>query len=51
LGKERASQGKAIAPFRVPDGRPLAFQASGKNFGQREVWVMENFLPADKGKK
>jgi Tol biopolymer transport system component len=34
-----------------PDGRSLAFQASGKNLRQREVWVMENFLPADKVKK
>jgi Tol biopolymer transport system component len=34
-----------------PDGRSLAFQASGKNLWQREVWVMENFLPADKVKK
>ena len=34
-----------------PDGRSLAFQASGKDFGQREVWVMENFLPTDKAKK
>jgi hypothetical protein len=51
LGKERASQEKAIASFRVPDGRSLAFQASGKNLRQGEVWVMENFLPADKVKK
>jgi len=34
-----------------PDGRSLAFQASGKNLRQREVWIMENFLPADKAKK
>jgi Tol biopolymer transport system component len=34
-----------------PDGRSLAFQASGKSLGEREVWVMENFLPVDKEKK
>jgi Tol biopolymer transport system component len=34
-----------------PDGRSLAFQSSGKGLPQREVWVMENFLPADKAKK
>jgi len=28
-----------------PDGRSLAFQSSGKGLGEREVWVMENFLP------
>ena len=31
-----------------PDGRSLAFQASGKSIGQREVWVMENFLGGGK---
>lgn len=34
-----------------PDGRSLAIQASGKGLGEREVWVMENFLPKSAGDK
>ena len=34
-----------------PDGRHIAFSSMGANPEQSQVWVMENFLPADKAKK
>jgi len=34
-----------------PDGQRLAFSSLGTNPEQSQVWVMENFLPADKAKK
>jgi Tol biopolymer transport system component len=34
-----------------PDGRHIAFSSSGRERKPAEVWVMENFLPADKEKK
>jgi len=34
-----------------PDGQRLAFSSMGANPEQSQVWVMENFLPADKAKK
>jgi len=34
-----------------PDGQRIAFSSLGANPEQSQVWVMENFLPADKAKK
>jgi Tol biopolymer transport system component len=34
-----------------PDGQRIAFSSMGANPEQSQVWVMENFLPADKAKK
>ena len=34
-----------------PDGQRIAFSSLGANPEQSQVWVMENFLPADEGKK
>ncbi|MGB7294033.1 MAG: tetratricopeptide repeat protein [Candidatus Aminicenantales bacterium] len=34
-----------------PDGQRIAFSSMGANPEQSQVWVMENFLPADKSKK
>jgi Tol biopolymer transport system component len=34
-----------------PDGQSIAFSSEGANYGQAEVWVIENFLPLDKDKK
>jgi Tol biopolymer transport system component len=34
-----------------PDGQRIAFSSTGTNPEQSQVWVMENFLPADKTKK
>lgn len=34
-----------------PDGKRVAFSSEGTNYGQSQVWVMENFLPAAKEKK
>jgi Tol biopolymer transport system component len=34
-----------------PDGQRVAFSSDGPNYGQAQVWVMENFLPAAKEKK
>jgi Tol biopolymer transport system component len=34
-----------------PDGQRIAFSSMGANPAQDEVWVMENFLPADKERK
>jgi len=34
-----------------PDGRHIAFSSMGLNPELSQVWVMENFLPADKAKK
>jgi len=34
-----------------PDGQRVAFSSMGENPAQSQVWVMENFLPADKAKK
>jgi Tol biopolymer transport system component len=34
-----------------PDGQRIAFSSMGTNPEQSQVWVMENFLPADKVKK
>jgi Tol biopolymer transport system component len=34
-----------------PDGQRIAFSSMGTNPEQSQVWVMENFLPADKAKK
>jgi Tol biopolymer transport system component len=34
-----------------PDGQRIAFSSMGANPEQSQVWVMENFLPADKVKK
>ncbi|MBE0711439.1 MAG: PD40 domain-containing protein, partial [Candidatus Aminicenantes bacterium] len=34
-----------------PDDQNIAFSSPGTGPRQREVWVMENFLPADKVKK
>jgi hypothetical protein len=34
-----------------PDGQRFAFSSLGANPEQSQVWVMENFLPADKAKK
>jgi len=34
-----------------PDGKRIAFWSPGEKPGQAQVWVMENFLPADKVKK
>jgi Tol biopolymer transport system component len=45
----------AMAGFRHlsvhPDGQRIAFSSEGANYGQAQVWVMENFLPVDKDKK
>jgi len=34
-----------------PDGSRIAYSSMGANPEQSQVWVMENFLPADEGKK
>ena len=34
-----------------PDGQRVAFSSEGANYGQAQVWVMENFLPVDKANK
>ena len=34
-----------------PDGQRIAFSSLGANPEQSQVWVMENFLPADRAKK
>ncbi len=34
-----------------PDGQRIAFSSMGANPEQSQVWVMENFLPADRAKK
>jgi Tol biopolymer transport system component len=34
-----------------PDGQHLAFSSVGASAEPSQVWVMENFLPADKVKK
>jgi hypothetical protein len=34
-----------------PDGQHFAFSSMGVNPEQSQVWVMENFLSADKAKK
>jgi Tol biopolymer transport system component len=34
-----------------PDGRRIAFSSMGANPQQSQVWIMENFLPAEKVKK
>jgi hypothetical protein len=34
-----------------PDGQHMAFSSMGTNPELTQVWVMENFLPADKAKK
>lgn len=34
-----------------PDGQRMAFSSQGTNPEQSQVWVMENFLPAEKVKK
>jgi len=45
----------AMASFRYlsvhPDGQHMAFSSMGTNPELTQVWVMENFLPADKPKK
>jgi Tol biopolymer transport system component len=38
-------------PSVSPGGREIAFQSMGTGPQPSEVWVMENFLPADKAKK
>ena len=34
-----------------PDGQRIAFSSMGANPDQSQIWVMENFMPADKAKK
>lgn len=34
-----------------PDGQRIAFSSMGENPPDSQVWVMENFLPADREKK
>jgi len=45
----------SMARFRYmnvhPDGQHFAFSSTGANPELSQVWVMENFLPADKAKK
>jgi Tol biopolymer transport system component len=42
----------AMAGFRHlsvhPDRKRIAFSSEGSNYGQAQVWVMENFLPVNK---